>query len=187
MGHLTFGTRNDKVAFAPQNLLWSGTCPEIQGFLHVKDSSRKAWKKVYFFLRRSGLYSSTKGSSKVGELSKLSRTSQSPFDRLNVCSASCVWAPGASTPAARGRSGGSERVHGGERPKAVRSACRLHLLHQGKTEPAMWGGGAVGRPQTAAEQAQLLHRLCLVSFKKIIEGENVQSVFQILLGTCSGI
>uniref|UniRef100_A0A672J7F4 Growth factor receptor-bound protein 7-like n=1 Tax=Salarias fasciatus TaxID=181472 RepID=A0A672J7F4_SALFA len=47
-----------------QNLLKSGTCPEIQGFLHIKESSRKAWKKVYFFLRRSGLYSSTKGSSK---------------------------------------------------------------------------------------------------------------------------
>ncbi|XP_028332126.1 growth factor receptor-bound protein 7 [Gouania willdenowi] len=47
-----------------QNLLKSGTCPEIQGFLHVKESSRKAWKKVYFFLRRSGLYSSSKGSSK---------------------------------------------------------------------------------------------------------------------------
>ncbi|KAM7370394.1 hypothetical protein PAMP_009947 [Pampus punctatissimus] len=47
-----------------QNLLRSGTCPEIQGFLQVKEPSRKAWKKVYFFLRRSGLYSSTKGSSK---------------------------------------------------------------------------------------------------------------------------
>ncbi|XP_060950832.1 growth factor receptor-bound protein 7 [Limanda limanda] len=47
-----------------QNLLRSGTCPEIQGFLHVKEPSRKAWKKVYFFLRRSGLYCSTKGSSK---------------------------------------------------------------------------------------------------------------------------
>lgn len=47
-----------------KNLLKSGTCPEIQGFLQVKESSRKAWKKVYFFLRRSGLYSSTKGSSK---------------------------------------------------------------------------------------------------------------------------
>uniref|UniRef100_A0A8C8A3P1 Growth factor receptor bound protein 7 n=1 Tax=Oryzias sinensis TaxID=183150 RepID=A0A8C8A3P1_9TELE len=47
-----------------QNLLRSGTCPEIQGFLHMKEPSRKAWKKVYFFLRRSGLYSSTKGSSK---------------------------------------------------------------------------------------------------------------------------
>lgn len=48
-----------------QNLLRSGTCPEIQGFLHVKEPSRKAWKKIYFFLRRSGLYCSTKGSSKV--------------------------------------------------------------------------------------------------------------------------
>ncbi|KAM4623894.1 growth factor receptor-bound protein 7 [Polymixia lowei] len=47
-----------------QNLLRSGTCPEIQGFLHVREPSRKAWKRVYFFLRRSGLYSSTKGSSK---------------------------------------------------------------------------------------------------------------------------
>nr|XP_046232622.1 growth factor receptor-bound protein 7 isoform X2 [Scatophagus argus] len=47
-----------------QNLLRSGTCPEIQSFLHVKEPSRKAWKKVYFFLRRSGLYCSTKGSSK---------------------------------------------------------------------------------------------------------------------------
>ncbi|XP_028286981.1 growth factor receptor-bound protein 7 [Parambassis ranga] len=47
-----------------QNLLKSGTCPEIQGFLHVKEPSRKSWKKVYFFLRRSGLYCSSKGSSK---------------------------------------------------------------------------------------------------------------------------
>ncbi|XP_027145621.1 growth factor receptor-bound protein 7 isoform X2 [Larimichthys crocea] len=47
-----------------QNLLKSGTCPEIQGFLHLKEPSRKAWKKVYFFLRRSGLYYSAKGSSK---------------------------------------------------------------------------------------------------------------------------
>ncbi|KAM9716320.1 growth factor receptor-bound protein 7 [Menidia menidia] len=47
-----------------QNLLRSGTCPEIQGFLQVKEPSRKSWKKVYFFLRRSGLYSSSKGSSK---------------------------------------------------------------------------------------------------------------------------
>ncbi|XP_029699595.1 growth factor receptor-bound protein 7 [Takifugu rubripes] len=47
-----------------QNLLKSGACPEIQGFLHLKEPNRKSWKKVYFFLRRSGLYSSTKGSSK---------------------------------------------------------------------------------------------------------------------------
>ncbi|KAM3843228.1 growth factor receptor-bound protein 7 [Diretmus argenteus] len=47
-----------------QNLLRSGTCPEIQGFLHVREPNRKTWKRVYFFLRRSGLYCSTKGSSK---------------------------------------------------------------------------------------------------------------------------
>ncbi|XP_054622869.1 growth factor receptor-bound protein 7 isoform X2 [Dunckerocampus dactyliophorus] len=47
-----------------QNLLQSGTCPEIQGFLHIKEPNRKSWKRVYFFLRRSGLYCSTKGSSK---------------------------------------------------------------------------------------------------------------------------
>lgn len=156
-----FGTVNEQVPFAPQNLLWSGTCPEIQGFMHVKESSRKAWKKVYFFLRRSGLYSSTKGSSKVGELSKLSvssRTSRSPFDRFNVCSALCMRTPGASTPAARGRSGGFERVLGGERPKAVRSSCRLHLLHQGRTAN-MFLLVSVERPQNAAERALLLHGL----------------------------
>ncbi|XP_031416734.1 growth factor receptor-bound protein 7 isoform X1 [Clupea harengus] len=47
-----------------QTLLQSGTCPEIQGFLHVRELGRKAWKRVYYFLRRSGLYCSTKGSSK---------------------------------------------------------------------------------------------------------------------------
>uniref|UniRef100_A0A3B4ANU0 Uncharacterized protein n=1 Tax=Periophthalmus magnuspinnatus TaxID=409849 RepID=A0A3B4ANU0_9GOBI len=47
-----------------QNLLKSGTCPEIQGYLQSKEPSRKSWKKVYYFLRRSGLYCSSKGSSK---------------------------------------------------------------------------------------------------------------------------
>ncbi|XP_030196688.1 growth factor receptor-bound protein 7 [Gadus morhua] len=47
-----------------ETLLRSGSCPEIQGFLQVKEPSRRAWKRVYFLLRRSGLYSSTKGSSK---------------------------------------------------------------------------------------------------------------------------
>ncbi|KAG7277615.1 hypothetical protein CRUP_013933 [Coryphaenoides rupestris] len=47
-----------------QTLLRSGSCPEIQGFLQVKEPSRRAWKRVYFLLRRSGLYSSSKGSSK---------------------------------------------------------------------------------------------------------------------------
>lgn len=47
-----------------QNFLNSNSCPEIQGFLHVKELGRKSWKKLYACLRRSGLYCSTKGSSK---------------------------------------------------------------------------------------------------------------------------
>ncbi|KAK2820097.1 hypothetical protein Q5P01_023056 [Channa striata] len=47
-----------------QNLLRSGRSPEIQGFLQVKEHNRRAWKKIYFLLRPSGLYCSSKGSSK---------------------------------------------------------------------------------------------------------------------------
>ncbi|CAM5178346.1 unnamed protein product [Eretmochelys imbricata] len=47
-----------------QNFLNSGSCPEIQGFLHLKEVGRKVWKRFYFSLRRSGLYYSTKGTSK---------------------------------------------------------------------------------------------------------------------------
>ncbi|KAJ8415693.1 hypothetical protein AAFF_G00402500 [Aldrovandia affinis] len=47
-----------------QNFLNSSSCPEIQGFLYVKEMGRKSWKKLYVFLRRSGLYVSTKGTSK---------------------------------------------------------------------------------------------------------------------------
>uniref|UniRef100_A0A8C5K7P1 Growth factor receptor bound protein 10 n=1 Tax=Jaculus jaculus TaxID=51337 RepID=A0A8C5K7P1_JACJA len=47
-----------------QNFLNSSSCPEIQGFLHVKEMGRKSWKKLYVCLRRSGLYCSTKGTSK---------------------------------------------------------------------------------------------------------------------------
>lgn len=47
-----------------QNFLNSSTCPEIQGFLQVKDVGRKSWKKLYVCLRRSGLYYSSKGTSK---------------------------------------------------------------------------------------------------------------------------
>nr|XP_006136424.1 growth factor receptor-bound protein 10 isoform X1 [Pelodiscus sinensis] len=47
-----------------QNFLNSSSCPEIQGFLHVKELGRKSWKKLYACLRRSGLYCSTKGTSK---------------------------------------------------------------------------------------------------------------------------
>ncbi|KAM5325704.1 growth factor receptor-bound protein 14 isoform 1-T1 [Glossophaga mutica] len=47
-----------------QMFLSSGTYPEIHGFLHAKEQGRKSWKKIYFLLRRSGLYFSTKGTSK---------------------------------------------------------------------------------------------------------------------------
>ncbi|XP_061562829.1 growth factor receptor-bound protein 10 isoform X4 [Phycodurus eques] len=46
-----------------QDPVQSGSCPEIRGFLHMKDSARKSWKRAYFFLRRSGLYCSSKGAS----------------------------------------------------------------------------------------------------------------------------
>ncbi|NXL06232.1 GRB7 protein, partial [Mesembrinibis cayennensis] len=47
-----------------QNFLNSGSCPEVQGFLHLRETRRKVWKRFYFSLRRSGLYYSTKGTSK---------------------------------------------------------------------------------------------------------------------------
>ncbi|XP_068930367.1 growth factor receptor-bound protein 7 isoform X4 [Petaurus breviceps papuanus] len=47
-----------------QNFLNAGSCPEIQGFLQLRGSGRKLWKRFYCFLRRSGLYYSTKGTSK---------------------------------------------------------------------------------------------------------------------------
>ncbi|XP_074071933.1 growth factor receptor-bound protein 14 isoform X4 [Macrotis lagotis] len=49
-----------------QNFLSSSTYPEIHGFLHAKEQGKKSWKKIYFLLRRSGLYYSTKGTSKYG-------------------------------------------------------------------------------------------------------------------------
>uniref|UniRef100_A0A8P4FWA1 Growth factor receptor-bound protein 10 n=1 Tax=Dicentrarchus labrax TaxID=13489 RepID=A0A8P4FWA1_DICLA len=48
-----------------QNFLNSSSCPEIQGYLCLKEPGRRSWKKLYMFLRRSGLYYSTKGTSKV--------------------------------------------------------------------------------------------------------------------------
>ncbi|XP_041857955.1 growth factor receptor-bound protein 14 isoform X2 [Melanotaenia boesemani] len=47
-----------------ETFLKSSTCPEIHGYLHAKEQSRKSWKKFYFVLRRSGLYFSSKGTSK---------------------------------------------------------------------------------------------------------------------------
>lgn len=52
--------------FHPQTFLSSSSCPEIHGYLHAKEHGRKSWKKFYFVLRRSGLYFSNKGTSKVG-------------------------------------------------------------------------------------------------------------------------
>lgn len=56
---------NDCVLLSLQNFLNSSSCPEIQGHLYMKEPGRKSWKKLYMFLRRSGLYYSTKGTSKV--------------------------------------------------------------------------------------------------------------------------
>ncbi|KAL4636205.1 growth factor receptor-bound protein 14 isoform X2 [Arapaima gigas] len=47
-----------------QTFLNLSSCPEIYGFLHAKEQGKKTWKKVYFVLRRSGLYFSNKGTSK---------------------------------------------------------------------------------------------------------------------------
>uniref|UniRef100_A0A3Q3IIQ6 Growth factor receptor-bound protein 10a n=1 Tax=Monopterus albus TaxID=43700 RepID=A0A3Q3IIQ6_MONAL len=55
-----------------QNFLNASSCPEIQGYLYMKEPGRKSWKKLYMFLRRSGLYYSTKGTSKPRPLQLLS-------------------------------------------------------------------------------------------------------------------
>lgn len=57
----------DIVLSTKQTFLNSSTCPEIHGHLHAKEQSRKSWKKFYFVLRRSGLYFSNKGTSKVSK------------------------------------------------------------------------------------------------------------------------
>ncbi|XP_043082244.1 growth factor receptor-bound protein 10 isoform X2 [Puntigrus tetrazona] len=58
---VTKGTTSSELV---QNMVKSGSCPEIQGFLHVREGGKKSWKKLYFVLRRSGLYFSNKGQSK---------------------------------------------------------------------------------------------------------------------------
>ncbi|XP_060704614.1 growth factor receptor-bound protein 10-like isoform X2 [Hemiscyllium ocellatum] len=66
--HLVAGTLDANAGVSHsqliQNFLNAQNCPEIQGFLHVKDKGKKTWRRLYFFLRRSGLYYSTKGMSK---------------------------------------------------------------------------------------------------------------------------
>uniref|UniRef100_A0A673M135 Growth factor receptor-bound protein 7-like n=1 Tax=Sinocyclocheilus rhinocerous TaxID=307959 RepID=A0A673M135_9TELE len=66
------------ISDSADNMVKSGSCPEIQGFLHVREGGKKSWKKLYFVLRRSGLYCSNKGQSKepwhlqcVGDLEDL--------------------------------------------------------------------------------------------------------------------
>ncbi|XP_071475225.1 growth factor receptor-bound protein 14 isoform X1 [Marmota flaviventris] len=64
---VSFATENNGEISPTQILqmfLSSSTYPEIHGFLHAKEQGKKSWKKIYFLLRRSGLYFSTKGTSK---------------------------------------------------------------------------------------------------------------------------
>lgn len=44
--------------------LSTSTYPEIHSYLFMAEKGKKSWKKLYFILRRSGLYFSTKGTSK---------------------------------------------------------------------------------------------------------------------------
>ncbi|XP_053327245.1 growth factor receptor-bound protein 14 [Spea bombifrons] len=44
--------------------LSTSTYPEIQSYLYMTEKGKKTWKKMFFVLRRSGLYFSTKGTSK---------------------------------------------------------------------------------------------------------------------------
>ncbi|XP_051894710.1 growth factor receptor-bound protein 7-like isoform X3 [Pristis pectinata] len=66
--HLLAGSLEGNAGIAQaqvtQNFLNARNCPEIQGFLHLKDKGKKTWRRLYFFLRRSGFYYSTKGTSK---------------------------------------------------------------------------------------------------------------------------
>ncbi|KAG8432385.1 hypothetical protein GDO86_016865 [Hymenochirus boettgeri] len=44
--------------------LSTSSCPEVHSFLYATEKGKKSWRKFYFVLRRSGLYFSTKGTSK---------------------------------------------------------------------------------------------------------------------------
>ncbi|XP_077175989.1 growth factor receptor-bound protein 14 isoform X1 [Paroedura picta] len=47
-----------------QMFLSASGYPEIHSYLYAREQGKKTWKKMYFLLRRSGLYFSTKGTSK---------------------------------------------------------------------------------------------------------------------------
>uniref|UniRef100_A0A2K6DCI1 Growth factor receptor bound protein 14 n=1 Tax=Macaca nemestrina TaxID=9545 RepID=A0A2K6DCI1_MACNE len=71
-----------------QMFLSSSTYPEIHGFLHAKEQGKKSWKKIYFFLRRSGLYFSTKGTSKYGM--QLYQNYMHPYQGRSGCSSQSI-------------------------------------------------------------------------------------------------
>ncbi|XP_040213784.1 growth factor receptor-bound protein 14 isoform X2 [Rana temporaria] len=47
-----------------KTFLSTSTYPEIHSYLFMAEKGKRSWKKLYFILRRSGLYFSTKGTSK---------------------------------------------------------------------------------------------------------------------------
>ncbi|XP_036714553.1 growth factor receptor-bound protein 14 isoform X6 [Balaenoptera musculus] len=71
-----------------QIFLSSSTYPEIHGFLHAKEQGKKSWKKIYFLLRRSGLYFSTKGTSKYGM--QLYQNYMHPYQGRSGCSSQSI-------------------------------------------------------------------------------------------------
>ncbi|KAM4626078.1 growth factor receptor-bound protein 14 isoform 2-T2 [Discoglossus pictus] len=48
----------------PEMFLSTNTYPEVHSYLYMTERGKKSWRKMYFVLRRSGLYFSTKGMSK---------------------------------------------------------------------------------------------------------------------------
>lgn len=137
------------LCFYFQNFLNSSSCPEIQGYLHLKEPGRKSWKKLYMFLRRSGLYYSTKGTSKV--LIYCSREQDRCVhntsllslllwlylwlfmhfpEKMYQISTSCH-PTGAPTPSAAVRPGGQQHLHRHHRKEASQRSHRLPVLHQG--------------------------------------------------------
>lgn len=68
-------TRSIHRLFCLQNMFSSDRLPDIQGYMQIKEGKRSwSWKKYFFVLRPSGLYYSTKGTSKVPV--------RLPFDQL---------------------------------------------------------------------------------------------------------
>uniref|UniRef100_A0A8C3A8B4 Growth factor receptor-bound protein 10a n=1 Tax=Cyclopterus lumpus TaxID=8103 RepID=A0A8C3A8B4_CYCLU len=63
-----------------QNFLNSSSCPEIQGYLSVKEPGRRSWKNSTCSCGRSGLYYSTKGTSKEPRHLQLLKLHNAPTD-----------------------------------------------------------------------------------------------------------